>query len=258
MPAFPEDDSAEERGAIDSAEVLQLADSFGKKDRKARQQLLERAALEYGTDFVSKLQSIRDPKERILSAAEAVFAKNGFGGARTQEIADLAGVNKAMIHYYFDSKEKLYHAILDQILFDLIKLTQEQLSSKMEPVELVRRFFLGYFDYVASHRHFSRITAMEMGSQDRYLARITETFFKPLFDRGVAFIQEGIDAGVFNKIDPRKLLVTIYAMAMAYFSDAEFIGMVLGGRDPLEEKLLKEHKHFLLEMIFSMLLKKNR
>ena len=120
--------------------------SSRRKDKK-RKSLLAEAAKVYGTDFVPTLESIRDPKERIIFVAESVFARKGFAGARTQEIADLAAVNKAMIHYYFDSKEKLYHALLDKILFDLIKLHQESVSDDLPYPEQLEVFFRGFFAF---------------------------------------------------------------------------------------------------------------
>src|SRR5215831_13052424 len=81
-----------------------------------------------------------DSKERILTAAEEVFAKKGFAGARTQEIAELAGVNKAMIYYYFESKEKLLREVLQRILFELIGLSQEILNRNPPPAEALEQF----------------------------------------------------------------------------------------------------------------------
>src|SRR5215831_707709 len=81
-----------------------------------------------------------DSKERILTCAEEVFAKKGFAGARTQEIAELAGVNKAMIYYYFESKEKLLREVLQRILFELIGLSQEILNRNPPPAEALEQF----------------------------------------------------------------------------------------------------------------------
>lgn len=235
-----------EVGEEELAEILARA---SRKDRKQRQ-ALEQAARDHGADFARKLGGIRDPRERIVFAAEAVFARQGYGGARTQHIADLASVNKAMIHYYFDSKEKLYHAVLDKILFDLIKLHQEANREDLSWPRLLEVFYRGFFDYVATHRNFSRITAMDLGSQDRYLARIVETFFKPLFERGVAFIKEGIARGEFKKVDPRQYLISVYGMTMTCFSEAEFMRMLLG-EDPLQEKALQQRREHLLDMVFA-------
>jgi TetR/AcrR family transcriptional regulator len=64
------------------------------------------------TKRMSKTAAEASAEERILAAATAEFASNGFYGARTQAIADTAGVNKAMLHYYFRSKENLYSHVM--------------------------------------------------------------------------------------------------------------------------------------------------
>ncbi|MES2795736.1 MAG: helix-turn-helix domain-containing protein, partial [Bacteroidota bacterium] len=53
-------------------------------------------------------------EEKILAAAENIFLRDGYGGSRMQDIADLAGINKAMLHYYFRSKDKLFEKIFDK------------------------------------------------------------------------------------------------------------------------------------------------
>jgi len=237
---------------VDNASLPPGSQKGSRKQTKKHREALAQASRVYGTDFVRQLQGIRDPKERIVFVAESIFARKGFGGARTQEIADLAAVNKAMIHYYFDNKEKLYHAVLDKILFDLIRLMQDTVRDDLPYPKQLEVFYRGFFDYVASHKNFSRITAMEMGSTDNYLPRLVETFFKPLFDRGVGFIKEGIVRGEFKKVNPSQFLVSVYALTMAYFSDAEFMKMLLG-RDPLSERLLKERQEQVLDMIFAAL-----
>ena len=63
-------------------------------------------------ETASAPQDRQDPREAILDAAEAVFADNGFDGATTRAIAEQAGVNAALIHYYFRSKEKLFEAVV--------------------------------------------------------------------------------------------------------------------------------------------------
>src|SRR5689334_5147874 len=61
--------------------------------------------------------AIRERNEaRLLKAAQAVFARKGFSGASTAEIAHKAGVPKANLHYYFRTKQRLYAAVLDDIL----------------------------------------------------------------------------------------------------------------------------------------------
>ena len=126
-----------------------------------------------------------DTKEQILAVAEELFAQKGFAGVRTHEIAERAGVNKAMIYYWYQSKEQLLRAVLQKILFELIALSQEILARKLPAVEVLEEFYRGFFYYVARHRNFSRLTTMDLGSEGGYLRTMFESFFRPLFERGV-------------------------------------------------------------------------
>src|SRR5262245_39715489 len=151
-----------------------------------------------------------DSKERILACAEEVFARKGFAGARTQEIAELAGVNKAMIYYYFESKEKLLREVLQRILFELIALSQDIMNQHLPPVEELEQFYRGFFKYAARHRNFSRLTTMDLGSEGAYLVSMFEKFFRPLFERGAQAIERAIARGEFRPVDARQYLISIY------------------------------------------------
>ena len=169
----------------------------------------------------------RDTELHILDAAERVFAEVGYSGARLQIIADEAGVTKAMIHYYFKTKENLFRAVLDRILFELIKLVQEVSSSGRPRVERLDTFVRGFFDYVSRHPHFGRLTFFVAGGRDRYFDNIVTEFFRPLFKRGLRFIDKGVEEGVFQPVDARHLLLSIYAVTMEYLADARFISLLL-------------------------------
>ena len=192
-----------------------------------------------------------DSKERIIACAEEVFAKKGFAGARTQEIAELAGVNKAMIYYYFGSKEKLLREVLQRVLFELIGLSQEILNKNPPPAEALEQFYRGFFYYVARHKNFSRMTTMDLGSEGAYLVTMFENFFRPLFERGARFIERGVARGEFRPVDARQFLVSIYGMTISYFADARFVTILFGGDDAMKEEVLEKRLEHLLDLIFT-------
>jgi len=194
----------------------------------------------------------KETEQRILDAAEHVFARAGYAGARTKEIADAAGVTKAMIHYYFDSKEQLFRAVLDRILFELIKLVQEVTSLETSRAARLDSFIRGFFDYVTRHPHFGRLTFLGGGEESPYFDNIVRGFFRPLFARGVEFINQGIAEGIFRQVDPPQFLLAIYAVTMEYMADARFVSMVLEA-DAMGTKQLTARREALMDMVYSTL-----
>jgi TetR/AcrR family transcriptional regulator len=192
-----------------------------------------------------------DTKEQILKVAEELFAQKGFAGVRTQQIAERAGVNKALIYYYFESKEKLLREVLQKILFDLISLTNEILAKKLSAAEILEQFYRGFFDYCARHKNFSRLTTMELGSEGGGLRNLFEHFFRPLFDRGVRFIDGAVARGELKPVNARQLLVTIYGMTIAYFADASQVAYLFGVEDAATDALVQERLEANLDFIFA-------
>src|SRR5438105_12921675 len=102
----------------------------------------------------------RRPEESraaILRAAVREFSREGAAGARTDAIARAAGVNKALLYYYFKDKEALYGAVLDQVFGGLIARVGEVLSLDLQPREKIVAYAGAHFDYIASHPLYPRI-----------------------------------------------------------------------------------------------------
>lgn len=194
----------------------------------------------------------RDTESEILDAAERVFARVGFEGARIKEIADEAGVTKAMVHYYFKSKQKLYQAVLDRVLFELIKLLQEVTSRGGDRIEQLDDFIGGFFDYIARHPHFARLGFAGGGAEKRYFDTIIAQFFHPLLSRGVKFVEAGIAEGVFRATNVEQLWIAMYSVATGYFSDARFISLVLK-RDAMSEESIGAAREALRQTFFRTL-----
>jgi TetR/AcrR family transcriptional regulator len=190
-------------------------------------------------------------KQHILESAESVFAEVGYAGARIKDIAERAGVTTAMVHYYFESKDNLFKAVLNQILADLIVLSHS-VAGVAPRAERIRTFFLGFFDYSAKHRNFARLTAMGIGSNREHFENLVREFFRPQFKDGVRFIQEGIEAKEFLPVDPEQLLTSIYGMTITYFAESHFISVLLG-KDSMSGEMLAARRAALLDMIFKAL-----
>lgn len=194
-----------------------------------------------------------ETRERILDAAEELFANQGYKGASLKAIASAAGVTGAMINYYFGNKNNLYHAVLDRIVQDIGKMVQDVLATGRPAVERLEIFFGWFYDYAAQHPNFSKLTKMGLGGPEKeHFREIMEKFFHPIFLIGVGFFENELPSKTKNGLDTRHLLLSIYGMTTAYFSEEEFMSMLLG-KDALSKSELATRKECLLEIIYRTL-----
>src|SRR5580700_6049505 len=103
-----------------------------------------------------------ETRGRILDAALREFAANGLAGARTETIAAAASVNKALLYYYFESKEKLYVAALEMIAGKVRDSSLQVFLREVSPGERVLRTALNHFDRILTQREFQSLMQQEM------------------------------------------------------------------------------------------------
>lgn len=159
----------------------------------------------------------------ILKAALEEFSHEGVSGARTDEIARRAGVNKALIYYYFKDKEGLYGASLEQVFSGLHQKVITVLErTELPPRERLVLYAQTHFDYIASAPVYPRLVQREfMRSAGRTLSptasRIMERHARPIYDRLEKLITEGAKSGDFRHIDPMQTVTSIIGIIAFYF-----------------------------------------
>ncbi len=192
-------------------------------------------------------------RTRILDCAEALFAERGFAATRTKDIAAEVGINTGMIHYYFDTKEKLLVSVIDRIMSDLSTILEEIDFDLLSWEERLEEFVGSYFDYVRGHPNFSRLTRMAAGIRNRtIMEEQIADFFGPLLQAGVAFIQAGIDAGCYRPLDPEQLVLSLYCATVSWFSDAPFRSLLVG-HDVICDDSISRRRDHLIELAFRAL-----
>src|SRR5580698_9935652 len=103
-----------------------------------------------------------ETRSRILDAALREFSANGLAGARTEQIATAAGVNKALLYYYFESKEKLYAATLEMVSARVRDRSMAVFLREASPGERLLRAALEHFDRILTQREFQNLMQHEM------------------------------------------------------------------------------------------------
>jgi TetR/AcrR family transcriptional regulator len=159
----------------------------------------------------------------ILRAALEEFSHEGDSGARTDEIARRAGVNKALIYYYFKDKEGLYAAALEQVFSGLHERVMAILNrTDLPPRQKLLEYVQSHFDYIASQPVYPRLVQREfMRSAGRTLSpvanRILEHYGKPLYQKLEDLVRDGIRTGDFRRVDPVQTLTSILGIIVFYF-----------------------------------------
>ena len=198
-----------------------------------------------------------ESRAAILQAAVREFSREGVAGARTDAIARAAGVNKALLYYYYKDKETLYGAVLDHVFGGLSDSIQAALSSDLPPREKLLAYVGAHFDYIASHPLYPRITQSEMmraahGKAAPHLKRISKQYFVPLFGRVASVIEEGQASGDFRPVDPLHFVPSMIAIIVFHFTNAPVLRMVKG-IDPLAPKLVAARRAAVLDFISAAL-----
>ena len=141
------------------------------------------------TQTPSRTQAERadQTRARILDAAIQQFSENGLAGSRTEHIAEEAGVNKALLYYYFKSKEDLYAAALEFVFEGIQTASFALLEAGASAGERFLQIVLNHFDRSYSHPALQSLMQQEMvrlhqGEENR-MARMAEKFFQPMWIR---------------------------------------------------------------------------
>lgn len=169
-------------------------------------------------------------EQKIVEAARAIFTAKGLDGARMQEIADEAGINKALLHYYFRSKEKLFDTIFSEALSALIPDIIQVLESKDAFFDKIRNFVNRYIDLLMSHPLLPGFVLNELTHHpDRISNLIKNSGINP--QAFATEVQAEINKGNIIQLEPHHLLVNMLSMCIFPFVAKPILKTVLLNAD---------------------------
>lgn len=194
-------------------------------------------------------QAEREPeaaRQRIFEAARAEFADKGLAGARIDVIAEVASSNKRMIYYYFDSKEALYLAVLEDAYIDMRREEAALDLERQEPVVAFRELVRFKFNYYESHPWLVGLLSGENMLGARYLRQSTRLreLHASLVQTISRLLKEGARRGDFRSdVDPLELYMSIAALSNFYFSNRATLATAFGKPldTPAAQRRRREH-----------------
>ena len=176
----------------------------------------------------------RDPaatRKKLLRAARREFAASGLAGARVDEIAARAGVNKQLVYHYFGDKSALYLAVLEWV-YEEIRAQERKLNLEgLPPDQAIKRLIEASFDHLAAHPDFIVLLNDENRGGARHVrgSRKLEAMHSPLVSMVSTILSEGVRAGVFRGgINPVHLYISIAGLSYFYFSNTPTLSAIFG------------------------------
>ena len=156
-------------------------------------------------------------RARIVQAAIDEFAARGFKGASMDAIAARTNTTRALINYYFGSKEKVYLAVLEHVYSEIREAEGLLDLDHLAPVDAIRRIVQFTFDYYLSHEGFVRLVVAENQAKGRHLkkSRAMRTLNRSIIDTLARVLERGQGEGSFRPdLDPVEVHMTIAALGM--------------------------------------------
>ena len=161
----------------------------------------------------------RDPaatRQKLLTAARREFARSGLAGARVDEIADRAGVNKQLVYHYFGDKDALYLAVLEWVYEEIRAKERELNLDGFPPEQAIRKLIESSFDHLAEHPDFIVLLNDENRGGARHVrgSKKLEALHSPLVSLVSKILGEGVRSGAFRKgINPVHLYISIAGLS---------------------------------------------
>jgi TetR/AcrR family transcriptional regulator len=176
----------------------------------------------------------RDPagtRRKLLVAARREFADHGLAGARVDEIAARAGVNKQLVYHYFGDKDALYLAVLEWV-YDEIRTQERELNLEgLPPERAIQKLIESSFDHLARHPDFILLLNDENRNGARHLRASLkiEDMHSPLVSMVSTILKQGVRTGAFRKgVNPVHLYISIAGLSYFFFSNTPTLSAIFG------------------------------
>jgi len=176
-----------------------------------------------------------------LDAAKTVFQAKGMNGARMQEIADEAGINKAMLHYYYRSKENLFEAVFNSAFSLLTPQLSAILNDDSSIEDKIKNFTFNYITFMLKHPYLPNFIIQEVNRKEDFILKLKENLGFPNLDKFKVKVEDEIKQGILNPIEADQLFVNIIALSIFPFLGKPLI-KAFANQDDIAYKVFVEKR----------------
>ena len=204
----------------------------------------------------------KDTKIKIISAAIEIFAEKGKHGARMEEIAARASVNKAMLYYYYTSKEILYieilKTIIERISGNIVTHTKQIIENSNDPVEIVEGFIHAHYKAFSQNSEYTKVilnAIVNTPEEFREVMAVVQPdhlFPQKLMD----IFKQGISQNNFRKLDPMQVFISIIGTNLIYFIGKPIAEILMNLEVQDEQVFLRKREESIVDLLLYGLVQK--
>lgn len=192
-------------------------------------------------------------EEQILDAAKSVFQTKGMDGARMQEIADKAGINKAMLHYYYRSKQLLFEAVFKNAFSLLAPQLNAILNDDSSIEEKIKNFTSNYISFIIKHPYLPNFIIQELNRNQDFILKLKDNKGFPNLDKFKNQVNDEVGKGIIKPISGEQLFINILALSIFPFVAKPLIMALTNSDKKAYNQLLEDRKtevaHFIINSI---------
>ena len=184
----------------------------------------------------------KNTEGQILTAAKNVFQRKGMDGSRMQEIANEAGINKAMLHYYYRSKQLLFEAVFKSAFSLLAPQLNTILNDDSSIEEKIKNFTHNYITFILKHPYLPNFIIQELNRNPEFIEKIKQNKAFPNLDKFKKQVNTEIEKGIIRPIKAEQLFINIMSLNIFPFVAKPLIKAFADVDDKMYKQLIEDRK----------------
>lgn len=187
----------------------------------------------------------------ILIAAKEIFQQKGMAGARMQEIADKAKINKALLHYYYRSKQLLFEAVFKSAFSLLAPQLNKVLNDDSDLFEKIRKFTENYVSFVIKHPYLPNFVIQELNKNPEFVQKLRSEKNFSSIEKFKLQVSDAINQGIIKPIEAEQLFINIISLNIFPFIGEPLLMALVNVDKESYNKILENRKTEVAEFIIN-------
>lgn len=205
--------------------------------------------------MAKEIKDDKSAEQKILEAAKQVFMENGLDGARMQDIADKAGINKALLHYYFRSKDKLFERIFIEEAQKFMPRVTEIMLSEMTLFEKIEKFMNQYIDTLIQNPMLANFILNEIHRNPKEMMTKIWGNHRPPIDKVEEHVAKLVKKGEIKPIKGYELMINMVSLCIFPFLARPMVQWITKSNDEEFVKMMQQRKKTVVQFVIDSIKK---